>query len=360
VNVVDIRRLESASEHIVTSGQGYFPVIAATQIDDLLVVMRGGSGHMGLGGRLDAVRSADGGRTWTQPTTIADSERDDRNPALGFTADGVAILGYHWQGSYDDQGQWEPKRGPTNTRVIRSADGGVTWGEDLELNWLPLNGTSPFGKIRCDAEGTLYMPVYSGSHPLGVGVGTQKVDPATCPTYLLRSNDGGDTWRDPLTVAVGLNEADLLIISPNDWLFAGRSENREEQAIYTLRSNDRGHTWSQPERVTDGKEHPPDLTLLSNGVVLMTYGRRHPSFGVEARISLDRGRTWQENTIILASGLPGTDIGYPSTARLSDGTLVTVYYRAGTKETPNDGYNALDVSCIAVRYSESDLLTAIR
>ena len=86
---------------------------------------------------------------------------------MGFNADGIAILGYHWQGSYDDEGAWAPGKGPTDTRVLRSTDGGTSWGEDLKLNWLPLNGTSPFGKIRRDSEETLYMPVYGGSHPLG-------------------------------------------------------------------------------------------------------------------------------------------------------------------------------------------------
>lgn len=359
MNEVDVRRLPGASEHTVVSGQGYFPVIAVDETDNLLVVLRGGAGHLGLGGRLDAVRSNDGGRTWTAPTTIVDTDRDDRNPALGYNADGIAVLAYHWQGSYDEDGQWEAGRGPTDTRVIRSADGGVSWGEDLKLNWLPLNGTSPFGKIRRDGEGTLYLPVYGGSHPLGAGPGTPRVEPATCPTYLLRSNDGGDTWADPLTIAVGLNEADVLVADDADWIFAARSEALDEQAIYTVRSADRGHTWSEPVRVTEAKEHPPDLTRLSDGSILLVYGRRHPPFGVEARVSRDDARTWSDSRIILATDLPGTDIGYPSTARLSDGTLVTCYYRAGTDETPNDAYNALDVSCVAVRYSESELLAVL-
>jgi hypothetical protein len=99
--------------------------------------------------------------------------------------------------------------------------------------------------------------------------------------------------------------------------------------------------------------------MLSNGAVLLTYGRRHPSYGVEGRISLDRGHTWLDNVIILASDLPGTDIGYPSTARLSNGNLITVYYRAGTVETPNDGDRAHDVSCVAVCYSETELIDAV-
>ncbi len=359
MNVVDVRLLSGATEQTVVSGQGYFPVIAANESGEILVVLRGGAGHLGLGGRLDAVRSTDGGLTWTEPVTIADSIRDDRNPAMGFNADGIAILGYHWQGSYDDEGAWAPGKGPTDTRVLRSTDGGTSWGEDLKLNWLPLNGTSPFGKIRRDSEETLYMPVYGGSHPLGAGPDTARVGPATCPTYLLRSHDGGDTWADPLTVAVGMNEADLLILSDNDWLFAARSEEREEQAIYTMRSSDRGRSWSQPVRVTDGKEHPPDLTLLTGGAVLLTYGRRHPVFGVEGKVSKDRGRTWSDTTVKFGTDLPGTDIGYPSTVRMPDGYLVTVYYRAGAADQPNDGYTPRDVSCIAVRYPEADLLAAI-
>ena len=359
MNEVDVRKLPGATVQTVVSGQGYFPVIAANENDDLLVVLRGGAPHMGLGGRLDAVRSTDGGVTWSATTTIADSERDDRNPALGFNADGIAILGYHWQGSYDEDGQWEAGRGPTDTRVVRSSDGGVSWFEDLKLNWLPLNGTSPFGKIRRDREGTLYMPVYGGSHPLGAGSDTPRVDPATCPTYLIRSNDGGDTWADPLTVAVGLNEADLLIISESDWLFAARSEARDEQAIYTMRSTDRGHSWTEPVRVTDGSEHPPDLTLLSNDAVLLNYGRRHEPYGVDGKISLDRGENWLDTHLVYADNLTSTDIGYPSTMRLSDGTLVTVYYNAGKPAGSTEPYDGANASCTAVRYHERELLAAV-
>jgi len=70
VNVVDVRRLGGNSEHTVVAGLGYFPVIAASDTDNLLVILRGGAGHLGLGGRLDAVRSSDGGATWTEPVTI--------------------------------------------------------------------------------------------------------------------------------------------------------------------------------------------------------------------------------------------------------------------------------------------------
>jgi len=350
--VIDVRTLANSEKTTVVEGQGYFPVITEAPSGNLLVVLRGGAPHMGLGGKLDAVRSTDGGRSWSTPVTIADSDRDDRNPALGFNADGHALLAYHWQGSYDENGEWAPGRGPTDTRVVRSQTEGESWAEDRKLNWLPLNGASPFGKIRRDTENTLYMPIYGGPTPSRLD-GAVSSGPATCPVHLLRSYDGGETWADPLLVAMGLNEADFLILGDDDWLFAGRSGKRGEQAIYTCRSSDRGHSWTDLTRVTEPSEHPPDLTDLGDGAILLTYGRRHEPYGIEGRISLDRGHTWESPLLRFDTNLTGTDIGYSSTARQDD-HLVTVYYIADKTRDP------IDESCQAVLYDRNALMDAAR
>ena len=57
----------------------------------------------------------------------------------------------------------------------------------------------------------------------------------------------------------------------------------------------------------------------------------------------------------IVSFLPGDDTGYPSTARLDDGTLVTVYYSAGTSDDPHNMGEAKDAYCMSVRYSEAEL-----
>ena len=107
MDAIDVRHLPGSEVVDVIRGQGYFPVIASLGKEELLVVLRGGAGHIGIEGRLDVVRSTDGGRTWGAPQTVADSERDDRNPALGVTKDGTVVLAYHWQGSYDAEGNWD-------------------------------------------------------------------------------------------------------------------------------------------------------------------------------------------------------------------------------------------------------------
>ena len=92
------------SRKIVTKGLGYFPVAIGLKNGDLLAVIRGGAPHIGVKGRLDLVRSSDGGQTWSAPWTVVDGPLDDRNPALGQSKDGTLVLAYVLAGNYDETG----------------------------------------------------------------------------------------------------------------------------------------------------------------------------------------------------------------------------------------------------------------
>jgi hypothetical protein len=72
-------------------------------------------------------------------------------------------------------------------------------------------------------------------------------------------------------------------------------------------------------------------------------------------ISRDFGQTWLNTRLLLADNLPGTDIGYPSTVRLTNGKLITVYYRAGKKEQSGE----LETACMAICYDEKVLLKSL-
>ena len=57
----------------------------------------------------------------------------------------------------------------------------------------------------------------------------------------------------------------------------------------------------------------------------MTYGHRRPPLGNQARLSSDQGRTWSEPMIVSGDGVD-SDLGYPSTVQLADGSLLSVWY----------------------------------
>lgn len=57
----------------------------------------------------------------------------------------------------------------------------------------------------------------------------------------------------------------------------------------------------------------------------MTYGVRVKPYGVRARLSDDRGRSWKAEMMLADDGA-NDNLGYPTTAELQDGTLVTVWY----------------------------------
>ena len=148
---------------LVVTGQGYFPVAIRLKDGRIAAVLRGGAGHLGIRGRLDIVFSSDEGKTWTRPTVVNDSPVDDRNPAFGQAANGDLIVGFWRTATYDENGRYNPRLDkPRNTWVTRSADGGKTWSEPTELDVSGIGWGSPYGKILTLPDGTLLMAIYGG------------------------------------------------------------------------------------------------------------------------------------------------------------------------------------------------------
>jgi len=93
-------------------------------------------------------------------------------------------------------------------------------------------------------------------------------------------------------------------------------------------SDDSGQTFhylNRPVPDTGKGGNPPTLTRLPDGRIVLIYGVRSEPFGIRARISADRGETWGEEIILRSDG-GTTDLGYPRTTLLPDGSLVTAYY----------------------------------
>ena len=348
MNALDLRQLPAASEVYLCHDEGYFPVLINPQGEEILAVLRGGAGHVGITGRLDAVRSLDGGKTWEAPIVIVDTEVDDRNPAVGQAPDGTVILAYHAQGSYNEDGSWSRDLRRVQMRVTRSHDGGATWETSQPLDYAPMEKHSAYGRICTLTDGTMLLPIYGGAIEETEGTGD-------C-AYILRSRDNGQTWEEPTLIAAGYNETGLIVLPDGDLVAAMRSGDQRAR-LSVSRSVDAGVTWTEPIPVTNDREHPADLTLLSNGWVILFFGVRHEPFGVGALVSKDSGRTWDERKLIVCDNLGDNDLGYPSTVKMGE-QLVTAYYSAPRKWNEPD-FRGEGTFARALCYSEKALLAAI-
>ena len=153
-------------------------------------------------------------------------------------------------------------------------------------------------------------------------------------SWLLRSEDNGATWSFGTIAADlsrddrGFSETAIAEAANDDIVAMMRIEPPMGTHLWTARSVDRGKTWSKAVE-TPLRGFPAHLLRLRDGSVLCTYGYRESPMGIRAALSRDHGRTWLERDIVSLrndGAGPPSDNGYPITAELSDGTLVTVYY----------------------------------
>ena len=305
----------------------------------LEALRRGKYDHVDKGARIGLARSTDGGHTWALDRIFApfDPECGEQDPSIAELDDGTLLinffrwwvvpaeekhrLGYPARQQYD--GSWSDVEGPW---VVRSLDGGASWDrEPLAVDSAPLHRAGTSDAVLQLADGTCLMGIY------GADYGS-----AVCRAYTVRSTDGGQTWGEPALIArdpAGRRsfEEPALARMPDGSLLAmlRSGEPGQYEYLYQSRSLDGGFTWTDPTE-TPMWGHPAHLLLLADGRLLCTYGYRQPPYGVRACLSHDQGATWDiAREVVLRDDGESRDLGYPSSAQLADGMLVTVYYIHG-------------------------------
>jgi len=349
---LDRPRLESAERVAAVRGGGYFPVLIRLQDGSLGAVVRGGAPHIGIRGRLDWIRSTDGGKTWSTPTVVVDSQWDDRNPSLGQMADGTIVIGYAEAQTYNEKGEWDTEAGEYIQFYVTSKDNGQTWSEKKLLYRGAVRGGSPFGRIILLSDGSALMSMYGGHDPDWQGAPTaEDVKGSTMSAYVV-SHDNGETWEDFTVVApTGHNEMTLLALSDQRLIAMCRTDGG---AVDQYDSSDGGRTWEGPKPVTQASQHPPDVVRLASGKLLLVWGNRRAPLGVCSMVSEDQGQTWRyDDRVMLAWDSNNGDCGYPSLVQLDDGTIVMLYYSVG-----NAQFGADELS-VCVRFTEAQWLDAM-
>jgi len=212
------------------------------------------------------------------------------------------------------------------TYVTKSRDGGYTWDE-------PVKVSTPLGDFTATSEPVLELPNGELLIPVYGRLPTDAIERAMVLRSRDGGKTWGDPSTiayDPFGL-LGFYEPSLLYLPRSGkivCMLRVHRRPREEYGYYLYQSEslDLGETWTIPKRTVIWG-HPPNLILLRSGNLLCSYGYRRPPYGVRACISRDDGRTWnlKREFIIRSDGLDG-DLGYPSSVQLNDGSIATAYY----------------------------------
>ena len=309
-----------------------WPTIASTDSGELIVGFSGDrEAHVCPWGKTQIVRSTDNGLSWSEPETINNSPLDDRDVGIIQTDKGTLLVTWFTSLAFEKNPKYRRHREKVTPKIVeeylgywvmRSEDNGKTWGEPIKVR-----ATTPHGPIQLEDGRLLYV---------GINYGEKK-------NIVIESKDDGRTWDDLATIAIPEDEdqgnyhephvveaADGTLIAMSRY----HEKNRDNSHLRQSESADGGRTWTTYHK-TPIWGYPPHLIRLENGWLVVVYGVRRPEYGERACISKDNGKTWDIENEIVLSRAPNSDLGYPASVQLEDGSIYTVYYEVrNTKEPP--------------------------
>lgn len=295
------------------------------------------------------VRSDDGGRTWSAPATVLeDRDRSLFQPSLARLPNGELGLTHTVL-----------RNGQDAHKVFRrSADDGRTWSEPLRISdESHAYTTGPHDRLYTLASGRLVALVHCNLAPKrdrqGGPLGAYVIHSDDLGRTWTRTPRG-----EVLHVADnphkkpewGFWEPSLVETAPGKLLLLARTA---AGWLYESRSGDNGATWSKPARSPVANPlAPPVLTripgsatlvLLHNPRVEMAAGWHGGARTILAfRTSRDAGRSWTEPHPIAVA--PNDDVWYDYPAALWVGdTLHVVYRTISTQRRGAGGFKVVDL-----------------
>jgi len=321
-----------------------WPTVTRRKNGELLVTWSGGrAGHVCPFGRVEEMRSLNDGKTWTWPRVLLDTDMDDRDSGVMETAKGTLIvttftsdawyqIGGYFKTKFKDHPAWKDAfarfgnekklKSQLNELAIRSTDGGLSWSKPIDTIV-----NSPHGPIQLADGRLLYLGKQLWTDDKKIGAAESTDDGVTWKWLAEIPTRPGDSATTKYHELHAVEAADGTIIAQ----IRNHNKSNAGETLQT-ESSDGGKTWSVPHTIGVWGL-PSFLTKLKDDRLLMTYGYRRKPYGNQARVSTDNGTTWSEPITISDDGA-SSDLGYPSTVQLGDGSLLTIWYE-NPKNSPH-------------------------
>lgn len=318
-----------------------WPTLCVRTNGELLAVFSGDrDAHVCPFGKVQMIRSLDLGETWTGAVTVCNTQLDDRDAGIVELPNGDLLVAWFTSLAYEaqirDRSKLKPGSPPFywwlhNEKLpaavkaeglgfftVRSSDGGKTWEKPVRTL-----GSTPHGPILLKDGRLLYVGRYFNDK--------------MCVISVEESRDGGKSWQSiseipplPDEQKPQLFHEPHVVETDDGRLVAQIRYHGADRCMRQSESADGGKTWSVMAK-TPLAGLPPHLIRLRNGKLVTVYGRRFDAFGEYACVSDDHGRTWDVASEIKLAGHFDGDLGYPASAELPDGSILTVYYQAESK-----------------------------
>ena len=323
------------------SRHNYFgwPTVAKLQNGKIAVVASGfRCRHVCPFGKTVIAYSENNGESYTPPSPVIDTVLDDRDGGIiPFGEKGVIVTSFNnttdfqrsnseltaYDKAYLDTLSAEAEAEALGVNFRISNDSGVTFGEIYKS---PV--TSPHGPLEL-RDGTLlwvgrtFSPDDSQMHGKDC-IQAHKINIDGTTEFIGQIENIKLDEINPLSCephAILLDDGRILVQIRAEKVFS----------IYQSISEDNGKTWSRPERILplDGGA-PPHIFKHSSGALISTYSYRKAPYGIKAMFSFDNGNTWDYGHDIYVNNI-SSDLGYPSSVELEDGSILTVFYARSGK-----------------------------
>jgi len=332
------------------------------------------------------MKSSDGGVTWSKIDRFPDGLQDARpglfsarpdeeafhGGAFKLSDGSLARIGQNWRRWFPIERLREFKgkyaivmgkslRGPgegtfainSGGYIERSVDGGKTWTrkEIAELDTYA-SYSSPWSYVQLQGGGILraFAVSLGPNEPVQIYAVITRDGETVEFTHVMGEKPGGNLG---FTEEVLVHQTSKGVI----WML-GRVHNGNGSWWQAL-SRNHGKSWKSHETDIDGLRTPPSgLVSLSDGRVVLVFGNRREPQGIHALVSDDEGITWKnDRRLSLRDDGHGSDLGYARAIRLSDDTIVTVYYYSTPEEVAE---SPLTRYIVATRFKVPELIDHVK